>query len=140
MPKTIQQKIVFNDASAKDVYDLYMDSKKHSVATGAAAKLSSKEGGNFSAHNNYITGKNLQLVPDRLIVQSWRGEDWDKNDLDSTLIIYLEQDDKDVTLHLLHANVPDNAYDSLNIGWRDSYWKPWKRYLKGKPVDKYSAI
>jgi activator of HSP90 ATPase len=140
MPKTIQQKIVFNDTSCKDVYELYMDSKKHSMATGSPAKISSKEGGSFSAHNNYIKGKNLQIVADRLIVQSWRGEDWNSDDLDSTLIITLEQEEKDVVLHLLHVNVPDNMYDTLTFGWQESYWKPWKKFLKGKPIDRFAGL
>ncbi len=31
MPKTIKQKIVFKNTKPKDLYDLYMDSKKHSM-------------------------------------------------------------------------------------------------------------
>ncbi len=40
MPKTIIQKIVFRNTTAKDLYDLYMNSKKHSISTGARATIS----------------------------------------------------------------------------------------------------
>ena len=50
MTKTITQKIVFKNTNTKTLYEMYMDSKKHTIATGAPAKLSDKTGGNYSAH------------------------------------------------------------------------------------------
>jgi hypothetical protein len=55
-----------------------MDSKKHSIATGAPANISPKERGRYSAHDNYIKGKNLQLVKNKLMVQTWRESGWEK--------------------------------------------------------------
>ena len=91
-------------------------------------------GGRYSAHDNYIKGKNLQLVKNRLIVQTWRSSDWDKNDVDSTFIICLEQKGNDAILYATHANVPDNEFDSIKKGWHEYYWKPWKKYLSGNPI------
>lgn len=132
MPKTIVQKVVFKNTTAKALYDLYMDAKKHSLVTGAAAKISATEGSKYSAHGGYINGKNLQLVKDKLIVQSWKAQDWDKEDIDSTFIIFLEPKGKDVILHMTHANVPDKHSAGVKSGWNDYYWKPWKKYLSGK--------
>lgn len=136
MPKTIYQKVVFRSTKTKDLYDLYMDSKKHSLATGAAASISPKERGRFSAHDNYIKGKNFQLLKNRLIVQSWRAADWNKNDVDSTFIICLEQKGNDALLYVTHANVPDNEYDSIKNGWHEYYWKPWKKFLSANSIKK----
>ena len=136
MPKTITQKVVFKNTSPKQLYELYMNAKKHSAATGAPAKITEKEGSKFSAHDGYITGKNLQLLKDKLIVQSWRGSDWDKADLDSTFIIRLEPKGKDTTVNMVHANLPDNQADSISKGWHDYYWNPWKQFLAGTPIDK----
>ena len=135
MPKTIIQKIVFKNTTAKDLYDLYMNSKKHSIATGAPAKISAKEGGEYSAHAGWITGRNLQLVKNQLIVQTWRAQGWDKSDVDSTFIIYLEPKGDNVVLHAIHANVPDKDYEDIEKGWDQHYWKPWKKYLSGKPIE-----
>ncbi len=41
--KSIKQKISFN-ASAHDVYETLMDSKKHAMFTGGVAKISRKVG------------------------------------------------------------------------------------------------
>src|SRR5687767_525849 len=138
MSKTIIQDVVFKNATPKDLYELYMDEKKHSIATGAPAKISTKGGSGYSAHSGYITGKNLQLVKDRLIVQSWRAQSWSADDVDSTFIIYLEPQGADTLLHAVHANLPDSAVESINTGWPKMYWEPWRLYLAGTPIAKAS--
>jgi activator of HSP90 ATPase len=134
MPKTIVQTVVFKNATTKDVYDLYMDEKKHSQATGDPAKITAKVGSTFSAGNGYITGKNLHLVKNKLIVQTWRARDWKSSDLDSTFIISLQPKGKDVLLQAVHANIPDKHVKGIDKGWHEYYWEPWKKYLAGKPV------
>jgi len=140
MPKTIVQTVVFKKTSAKDVYSLYMDEKKHSQATGAPAKISHKEGSTFSAYNGFITGRNLRLVKNKLIVQSWRGKDWKNSDLDSTFIISLQQTGKNVELQAVHANIPDKHAKGIDKGWYEFYWEPWKKFLAGKPIVKSSSM
>ena len=72
MTKTITQNVVFKNAKAATLYSMFLDSKHHAAITGGTpAKISDKEGTAFSTHDNYIKGKNLQLIKDRLIVQSW---------------------------------------------------------------------
>jgi activator of HSP90 ATPase len=138
MSKTIVQDVLFKNTTPKQLYDLYMDGEKHSIATGAPANITATEGSSYSAHNGYITGKNLQLIKDRLIVQTWRAQSWSSDDIDSTFIIYLEPQGEDVLLHAVHANVPDNAMESLNAGWHKMYWEPWKLYLNGTTIAKAS--
>jgi len=111
----------FKNTTPKALYELYMDAKKHSTATGAAAKISGKVGGSFSARNGYITGKNLQLVKNKLIVQTWRAQDWNKDDLDSTFIIALQPKGNDVVLQVVHANVPDEQAKEIDKGWYEFY-------------------
>jgi activator of HSP90 ATPase len=134
MPKTIVHKVVFKKTAARDLYDLYMNPKKHALISDEPAKISTKEGTRFSVFGGYITGRNLHLVRDKLIVQSWRGSDWKKSDLDSTFIIHLQQKGKDVVLYATHANVPDNHFAGINKGWYTHYWNPWKRHLAGKKL------
>lgn len=136
MSKTIVQNIVFKNTTPEKLYNLYMNAKQHSKVTGASAKISKKAGSTFSAHGNYITGKNLRLVKDKSIVQTWRAESWNKNEPDSIFMISLEQKGKDVILHAVHANVPDRAAASLSKGWHDHYWTTWKLHLAGKAITK----
>src|SRR4051812_45883260 len=108
MAKTIIQDVLFKSTTPKDLYGIYTNADKHSMATGAPAEISTLEGSNFSAHSGFITGRNLQLIENRLIVQSWRAQSWSSDDIDSTFIIHLETQGDDTTLHAIHANVPDN--------------------------------
>jgi len=133
MAKTITQKIVFKDAKASSLYNMYLDSREHTKLTGNnPANISAKEGAKFSIYDGYSWGKNLQLVKDKLIVQSWRASDWKKSDVDSTLILSFEQNKNDAVINMIHANVPDNQASALKDGWNDFYWKPWKKYLAEK--------
>ena len=136
MAKSIVQKVVFKNTTPKDLYDLYMNAKKHTAATGDEAKITPKEGSKFSAASGYITGENIKLVKDSLIVQSWRGADWNKKDADSTFMIHLEPKGNNVILHAVHTNVPDNQAEGIDKGWHTFYWDQWKRYLAGKPLKK----
>ncbi len=72
---TIRQSVTFK-ASLHEVYEALMDSKKHSKFTGSNAKISRKIGGRFSVWDGDLEGTNLELAPDRKIVQSWRASDW----------------------------------------------------------------
>jgi activator of HSP90 ATPase len=138
MSKTIIQDVVFKGTTPQAIYDIYLEGKKHSIATGAPASISPKEGTEYSAHNGYITGKNLQLIPGKLIVQSWRAQSWPEDSVDSTFIIYLEPQGTDTLLHAVHANVPAGAADDLDKGWHKMYWEPFRLYIAGSPIDKAS--
>ena len=130
MVKIIVQKIVFSNIKASKLYDMYLDSKQHSAITGEPATIKAKEGSKYSGYDGYHYGKILQLIKDKLIVQSFTAIDWNKKDVDSTLILLFEQDGKDAIIYMTHANVPDIQESAINTGWKEFYWNPWKMYLK----------
>ena len=128
---TIIQKVIFKNTTRERLYNLYMNADNHALITDGPVEISEKVGSNFNAFGGYITGKNLQLVKNELIVQSWRGSDWDKKDSDSVFILSFEQNNKDVLMNVIHSNVPDDKKADLAKGWHDFYWIPWKRHLSG---------
>jgi len=73
--RTLQQTITFK-ASPRDVYEMIMDSKKHSLLSGEKAKVSRKVGGSFTTWSGHISGINLVLTPGEKIVQAWRATGW----------------------------------------------------------------
>ncbi|HKW62904.1 MAG TPA: hypothetical protein VJN89_10190 [Candidatus Acidoferrum sp.] len=73
--KTIQQTVHFK-AAPQAVYELLMNSKKHSLLSGEKAVISTKVPGKFTAWNGHITGFNLALKPGAKIVQAWRATGW----------------------------------------------------------------
>ncbi len=134
--KTLTQKVVFKNTTAEELYEMYMDAKLHSMLTGASAKITKKEGASFSAHGDYIKGKNLHLIPGKLIVQTWRGSDWKKSDLNSIFMLQFDKKGNDAILNMVHANIPDNEAEGIKSGWVDYYWTPWKAQLAGKKIPK----
>ena len=131
---TIIQKVLFKNTTKESLYELYMNAGKHSMIIDGPVVISEKVGDSFNAFGGYITGKNLHLVKNQLIVQSWRGSDWNTKDPDSVFLISLEQKGKDVLLNMIHANVPDDKQKDLDKGWSDHYWNPWKQYIAGETI------
>jgi activator of HSP90 ATPase len=127
--KTIKQSVTFK-VGAHAVYELLMDSKKHSVLAGDEARISRKVGGKFNI-GGYIEGVNLELVPDEKIVQSWRYEDWPKGHF-SKAVFSLEEQEGKTRLTFTQAGVPEEFYQDIKQGWIDYYWTPMKEILEKK--------
>jgi activator of HSP90 ATPase len=72
---TIKQKTLI-PATPDEVYDAFMEAKKHSAFTGSKATSDPKVGGEFTAWDGYISGSNLELVKGKEIVQEWSTTDW----------------------------------------------------------------
>jgi activator of HSP90 ATPase len=131
MVPVIEQTVVFKSSPAA-LYELFMDSAKHSAATGVPAKISRKTGGKWFAHNGMICGKNLALVPNRMIVQAWRSKQWKTTDPDSVLVARFEKAPGGARVHLAHVGVPQHDHKDVTQGWRKYYWESWKKYIAAR--------
>ena len=131
---TIVQKVVFKNATVKKLYDLYMNAKLHGMITGGTVIISEKSGSKLEVFGGYISGKTLQVIKNKLVVQQWHGSDWDAKADDSVFVLSFEQKGKDAILNVFHANIPDDKAKGLDKGWHDHYWNPWKQHLAGKPI------
>lgn len=127
----ISQKVTFG-ASPRELFQTYLDSKKHCAAIDHKASISRKVGSRFTAFGGMLRGRTLMIVLDRLIVQSWRASSWKKNDPDSVLILQFDRVKNGGRITLLQAHVPQHAYRNIKEGWSKHYWKPWKTYLKNR--------
>lgn len=126
--KDIHQTVTFK-ASPHDVYEALMDSRKHARFTGAAARISRKPGGTFSAYDVYIDGINVELVPDTRIVQAWRASDWPEGCY--SLVVYTLKKIKDGTrMEFTHIGVPNKEFKGVHSGWEEFYWGPLKALLE----------
>jgi activator of HSP90 ATPase len=121
-------------ATPQAVYNAWLDS----AMTGGAAKIASRVGGAYSAWDGYITGKTLELIPGKRVVQSWRTSEFAPRDPDSTITVELAPAKTGARLTLTHRGVPDGQTSYENGGWRDSYFAPMKAHFareksKAKP-------
>lgn len=131
MSRTFHQSVEFPGVTARDLFRTYMSSTEHAAAIGAPAVISSHVGGSLRAFgDDGVKGTNLALVPDRMIVQAWRGQPWRARDLDSVLVLIFEDAAAGARIHLTQVNVPDQAYALVNAeAWNEMYWRRWQAYF-----------
>jgi len=128
MTRAIQQRVRFS-VSAERLFATYVHSKQHSAATGAKATVSPKPGAPFTAYNGQISGRILAVIPNRMIVQTWRASHWKAEDLDSILLLTFTQTPEGGQIDLVHANVPQHDLKGVTRGWRKYYWEPFRTYF-----------
>ena len=106
-----------------------MDAKKHSAFTGAKATSNAKVGGEFSAWDGYITGKNLELEKGKRIVQEWVTSEWPEGYGPSRLEFTFCKVKGGTEITMRHSDIPAEQADEYKQGWIDNYWEPLKTYF-----------
>jgi activator of HSP90 ATPase len=139
--ESIHQEIVFA-ANRKRVYDALTDDKqfekvvqlsaaRQSMSIGTTpAKIGREPGGDFELFGGYVTGRQIELVPDERIVQVWRSASWAPGDF-SIARFALEQLGASTKIIFDHSGFPAGQGEHLATGWRVNYWAPLAKYLAG---------
>lgn len=127
--KPIFCRVIF-PVPATELYDFYLDARRHSEAIGSAVKISAVVGGNYSSWDGYITGKTLVLDQGKTIIQTWRSSDFKEGDTDSLLVLQFRDEGGKGILDMTHTGLPAHQEKSVAKGWQDYYWKPWQSYFQ----------
>jgi len=128
---TIRQTALI-DASPPEVYEAYVNPKKHAAFTGQAATGTPKVGGRFTAGDGYIKGKYLELEDGKRILHEWRTTEWPEGYPPSLLELTLKAKGKKTELTMVHSKVPEEQADYYAEGWKEFYWEPLKDYFAKK--------
>ena len=133
MTRTIRQSVLL-EAPPDVLFDTYLGRRGHLAVTGSKVSVSARPGSRFSAFDGMITGRTLEVLPKRLIVQSWRSGGWQADDPDSILVLAFSPGRRAGTgrIDLVHIGVPSHDHDGVVKGWRTYYWRPWRANLKAK--------
>jgi Activator of Hsp90 ATPase homolog 1-like protein len=105
MRTVISQSVVL-PAPAEGLFAMYTDPAKHAAITGAPVAISVEPGSPFQAFNGALTGATLQIIPQRLVIQSWRSTKFNDGDPDSTLILAFTPEGANGRIDLVHLDVP----------------------------------
>lgn len=111
------------------IYRAWLSSDEHSAMTGADAEVDPVVGGAFTAWDGYITGRTLELDPDRHIAQSWRTTEFTAEQADSRIDVRLDATAAGTLVTLTHSGVPADQLGYEQGGWEDSYFEPMRAYF-----------
>jgi uncharacterized protein YndB with AHSA1/START domain len=116
-------------ASPERVYAALTDAAQFSAFTGGApAEISREAGGAFSCFGGMITGRNLELLPNRRLVQAWRAGNWGEG-VYSVARFEIQAKGGETRLVFDHTGFPEEQRTHLESGWQAMYWEPLRKYL-----------
>jgi len=101
-----------------------MQGAKSAVPTA----ISTAAGGAFALFGGYITGRQLELQPEQLIVQAWRAGSWGPGRY-SIARFQLVDHENGSQIVFDHGGFPDAEAQHLAAGWQANYWSPLAKLL-----------
>ena len=137
--ESIHQEAVFK-ASRKRVYEALTDAKQFDKIIQLSgvmqsmhladkpAKISRHVGFAFSAFGGYITGRQVELVPEERIVQAWRTGGWAPG-VYSVAKFELVAQGSGTKIVFDHTGFPKGEAQVLASGWQAHYWDPLEKLL-----------
>ena len=129
--KNIEQ-TEFISAEPEEVYDAFVNAKKHTAFTGSKATSQPRVGGRFTAWDGYSFGKYLKLEKGKRIVQEWKTTEWPEGYPPSIVEFSFRKKEGGTELTMVHSKVPAEQAEDYRQGWIDFYWNPLKEYFRKK--------
>ena len=115
--KTFKKTFKIN-AEPSDIYSALTNPYTIELWSGYPAVMSDEPGSEFSLWEGDITGKNLEFVTDKKVVQEWFfGEQTEK----SLVTINITPDGENSLVTVEHSNIPDDDFADISEGWREYY-------------------
>lgn len=115
--KTFKKSFKIN-AEPTDVYSAVTNPYTIELWSGYPAIMGSEPGSEFSLWEGDITGRNLEFVQDKKLVQEWFFGDQDEK---SIVTITINPDRENSLVTVEHTNIPDEEFNDIAEGWREYY-------------------
>lgn len=114
-------------AIPEDVFAALTNAFTIELWTGYKAIMNDQPGTEFSLWDGDITGRNLEVIKDKKLVQEWYfGDQEDK----SVVTIKLFENKKGTQVELIHTNIPDEDYENITEGWINYYFGAIKEFFE----------
>jgi activator of HSP90 ATPase len=133
---TIHQEVNFS-VTPQRIYEVLISSKQFSDCikksfdsfTDKSANIDSVAGGAFNLFDGHITGRIVELVPNKRIVEAWRVVDW-PDGVYSIAKFELVPRDSGTKLVFDQVGFPPGLKEHLSIGWTQHYWQALTKYFQ----------
>jgi len=106
-------------APPEDVYNAITNPLAIRLWTGEEAVMSTEPGSEFSMWEGAISGKNLEFIDGKKVVQQWYFGDQPEASV-VTIILHPHKDG--TSAELRHINIPDEDFNDISEGWDTSYF------------------
>jgi activator of HSP90 ATPase len=116
------------DAKQFQKVQLLSGAMKESDLMAKPAEIGREVGGPIVLFGGYITGRQIELLPGKRIVQVWRVGGWPSG-VFSVVRFELTANGSGTKLVFDHTGFPAGAGDHLASGWIEHYWEPLNKYL-----------
>ncbi len=97
--------------------------------SGEPAEMSTDPGAEFSLWDGSISGRNIEFIEGKKIVQEWF---FGEQEAQSIVTIILHQDKKGTSAELRHTNIPDEDYSDIVEGWNEVYFGALQDFYQGE--------
>ena len=114
---TIKKEYEMN-ASVENVFEALVNPEIIQEWSGDEAKMGAEVGNKFSLWGGQMYGVNLEIIPNKKIVQEWCYDQWKEP---SKVTFTIKPNGQNSIVELLHEEVPEKSLNSISDGW-DSYY------------------
>lgn len=106
-------------AEPSDVYSAITNPFTIELWSGYPAEMSTEPGSEFSLWEGDITGRNLEFIQDKKLVQEWFFGDQEEKSI-VTITIFPDRENSSVTVE--QTNIPDDEFNGIAEGWKEFYF------------------
>ena len=121
------RKIIHIKSPREEVFNAVTNPLTIELWSGYPAAMEPVPGTPFSMFDGDITGTLLAIEPPSMIEQQW---DFGEQPIPSVVRIRLYEEGPKTRIELEHSNVPEEAFDNINTGWKDYFFGALKSYLE----------
>ncbi len=114
-------------ADPEEVFAALTNPFQIEIWSGYPADMKAEAGYVFSLWEGDITGVNLEVVPNRRLVQEWF---FGEQEEQSLVEIKLKKENGKTVLDLKHTHIPAEVYEEITEGWREYYLGSMKEMLE----------
>ena len=105
-------------ADSEEVFTALTNPFQIEIWSGYPAEMKAEEGFVFSLWEGDICGVNLEVKPNRLLVQEWFFGDTAER---SIVTLKLKKVGEQTQVELEHTNIPDDVLEEIVEGWKEYY-------------------
>lgn len=105
-------------ADPEEVFGALTNPFQIELWSGYLADMKAEKGYVFSLWEGDITGVNLEVIPNKSLVQEWF---FGEQEEASIVRITLKKNGPRTSVELEHTHIPADVYDEITEGWREYY-------------------